>query len=107
LCTEFFHDLLDVIEDHMIVVLSPGRERIRSEPLLARLSEMYKRVADPTDSYCQYPRPKAREVKELPAVDAQLNKVTVGQVKKRKPALQTYKENTEPGMEANVLSAME
>jgi hypothetical protein len=91
----------------MIIVLKPGRERIRSNPLLARLNEMYKKVADPSDSYCQRPKPRAREVEERLPVDAQLNEDAVDLIEKRKPTLGTCKGGTDLGMTPAALEAME
>jgi hypothetical protein len=91
----------------MIIVLKPGRERIRSSPLLARLNQMYEKVADPSDSYCQRPKPRAREVEERLPVDAQLSKDTADMIMKNRPTLGTCKGRTDPGMTPDALKAME
>lgn len=90
-CTEYFHDLLDLIEMDMIITLSHGRNRIKSKDLLATLEQMHKRVMDPADGYGRQPSPRSQEVKEPEPVDATLNFMAKKMVHDRQPALSTHK----------------
>ncbi|KAF2796626.1 hypothetical protein K505DRAFT_373045 [Melanomma pulvis-pyrius CBS 109.77] len=58
-CTRYIHDLLDIINDSMIVVLSRDTQRIQSGPLLRKIEEIHSSVMEP--DYSLLPCPESRE----------------------------------------------
>ncbi|CAI6287422.1 unnamed protein product [Periconia digitata] len=90
MCTEFFHDLLDLIESKMVIPPIAGMERIRSDELLRKLEAMRDKVDDITNSYCQYPCPKSREPTIPQKIDAKLNGEAMRIISSRNPRLSTY-----------------
>jgi hypothetical protein len=69
-CTQFIHDLLDLIEERMLVVIAPGCNRIGSVELHTELDRMYQRVRDQRDDYFQKVCREERRIKERVLVDA-------------------------------------
>ena len=62
-CTNFFHDLLYLIEEHMIVAVSETTNRISSAGLYEEFSRMNGRMNRDSDYYqrpCDMPRSAAR-----------------------------------------------
>ncbi|KAF1850799.1 kinase-like protein [Cucurbitaria berberidis CBS 394.84] len=94
-CTEYFHELLDLIETQMIIALSQDRNRIKSPSLLETLERMHRRVMDGTDGYCRKACPKKHVKREPEPVDAILNIMANKMVRERKPALSTHKGETQ------------
>ncbi|CAN9195088.1 unnamed protein product [Alternaria sp. RS040] len=89
-CTRFIHDLLDLIEEKMLVVIAPDSERIGSSELYAELDKMYTRVCNPTDNYCQRPCPEEKRVaKDSVPVDACLSEQALGLVRRTNPRLKS------------------
>ncbi|KAF2477886.1 kinase-like protein [Lindgomyces ingoldianus] len=91
-CTGYIHDLLDIIHDKMIVVLSKKMERIRSGPLLAKIEELHRNVA--AKDYGQIPLPKERKYAPPIGVRAELNEHARDRVKNFSPILDTYRGET-------------
>lgn len=69
-CTEYFHDLLDIIHDDMIVVLSKDKDRIRSEALLRKIKVLHSKVTD--FQYGSELRPRVNRYDEPIAVKTEL-----------------------------------
>lgn len=90
----------------MIITLSAGQSRIKSSALLERVNGMYKKVMNPTDSYCQYPCPKARGPKISMPVDALLNQFASGLVNARNPEIGTHIGKTQTPKTPGQLEAM-
>ncbi|CAO2653795.1 Nn.00g032060.m01.CDS01 [Neocucurbitaria sp. VM-36] len=90
-CTNYFHDLLDLIETKMVITLSQGQNRISSPRLLTTLEQMHKRVIDPMDGYGRQSNPRKQSIREPEPVDANLNIMAKKMVFDRKPALSTHK----------------
>ncbi|CAN9308974.1 unnamed protein product [Alternaria alternata] len=86
-CTQFIHDLLDLIEERMLVVIAPDCERIGSVELYTELDKMYRRVCDRTDEYCQKACQKKFPTKERVLVDALLSDQVLGVVRRTNPPL--------------------
>lgn len=91
----------------MIIVMSPGYERIKSGPLLERPNGMYKRVVDLGDSYCQYPCPRRRDPKPSVPVEARLNELAQGLVNGRNRNLGKHVGETRKSKTPNELADME
>ncbi|UPX10466.1 uncharacterized protein EKO05_0001124 [Ascochyta rabiei] len=72
-CTMFLHDLLYIIEEDMIVVLSATKSRISSSRLLHELGNMRMRVDKEGPAYLQLPCPKPRSPIVYDPVDAVLS----------------------------------
>lgn len=90
-CTQYFHDLLDLVETKMIVTLSRDQNRIRSLSLLETLATMHQRVMDSADAYCRQPCPRKEQVREPEPVDATLNHMAKATVRNQNPSLSTHK----------------
>ncbi|KAF2465702.1 kinase-like protein, partial [Lindgomyces ingoldianus] len=58
-CTQYFHNLLDIIEREMIVILSSESLRSDSTVLLRKFNFMHSNTTDDPD-YCQTPCPESR-----------------------------------------------
>jgi serine/threonine protein kinase len=86
-CTQFVHELLDLIEDQMITVVSAVRERIKTDDLHQRLKDMYRQVTDDSSPYCQIPFPEPRRPKVIRAVDATLHDDALALIKEKEPKL--------------------
>ncbi|KAH8725464.1 kinase-like domain-containing protein [Phaeosphaeriaceae sp. PMI808] len=105
-CTEFFHDLLDLIEDKMIIPISATQERIKSTALHRRLEEMFRQAKLVTDSYCQYPCPKTLPAKHYEPVNATLNEHALMLIEKRRPKLGRHRGRTQKSISSRQLAAM-
>ncbi|KAJ4377522.1 hypothetical protein N0V83_000347 [Neocucurbitaria cava] len=81
-CTQYLHDLLDIIGNDMVVVLSPGRARLSSRQLTAKFRGLHQKVIS-SESYCQNPCPEDRVVKSQEPVKASLNKTILVRAEKR------------------------
>lgn len=79
MCTRYFHDLLDLIEDEMIVTISANKKRIRSDALFQKVSEFAGR-GDSDRAYYDEPQPDSREAKYEDPVDAILNQKAVNRI---------------------------
>lgn len=107
MCTTFLHELLDLIENRMIVVMAPGRDRIESADLHKKLESMYRRVCDPMDTYCQSPCPEERPVNNYLPVDAHLSDHAHGLMKSRHPKIKSYSGRTQTSKTPDQFRAME
>lgn len=56
---------------------------------------MYEKVANPTDAYCQYPRPMKRDPIYCQPIDAVLNEHAIGLIKDSRPRLEKYNGKTQ------------
>ncbi|KAF2274429.1 kinase-like protein [Westerdykella ornata] len=107
-CTQYFHELLDIIEQEMIIVLTPDKERIRSGALLQRIEEMHSRVSNAEKGYCQTPCPQFRELTQDVAFEAELNNTAKGNVQIHKGAgLKVHRGEVRKSMGPDELQAME
>jgi hypothetical protein len=71
-CTAYVHDLLDMIEDHMLIVISTDQLRGTSPALLKKLNDMHRRCME-EEGYCMEKTPEPdRLVKVPPATTARL-----------------------------------
>jgi hypothetical protein len=71
-CTKYLHDLLDVVDNDMLVVLSPHTERLSSSRILAKFQQMHVRaVYDST--YCEHPCPSNNTWKAKATVEADIH----------------------------------
>ena len=77
-CTRYLHDLLDIIHDDMIVVLSQKKCRIRSESLLAKIQDLDKKITEP--AYGQEPCPERRDYGPPVGIPAELNNHAKGRL---------------------------
>jgi serine/threonine protein kinase len=68
-CTAYFHDLLYLIEEEMVIVLSPSKRRISSIDLVEHLRMMDERAGD---EYYQQPCDQPRLAKSYDPVGAEL-----------------------------------
>jgi hypothetical protein len=101
------HEILELIEDQMIVVLSEEQERIGSEDLYGRLNDMDRRVNDHNDRhYCESPSPAPRSIKKRLPVDANLHVDAKNEIRDRKPKLHVYRGETRPSMTPQELREM-
>lgn len=75
-CTQFTHDLLDLVEKDMLVVLSPDQQRQRSPYLFDKLSAISKKCQSQDQGYVLAPVPYSSDWKYEgpPGTLAQLNK---------------------------------
>lgn len=79
-CTKYFHDIIDIIHDDMLVVLSKRKdgvrsgERIRSGELLRKISTLHDKMTDSKDKgYGQAPCPEPRVYPPQVGVKVELN----------------------------------
>lgn len=56
-CSEFVHDMLDFVEEHMLVIEAPDRKRASCETVFGTLAKMQKRCASDI-GYAFEPRPR-------------------------------------------------
>ncbi|KAF1833335.1 kinase-like protein [Decorospora gaudefroyi] len=70
-CTQYFHRLLDIIEEDMLLVLTPTKERIACSALVDEIRKMHDKVTDIT--YSQKPCPEKRKPKKDLAFKGPLN----------------------------------
>lgn len=91
-CTVYIHELLDIIQTSMIVLLTQETNRIRSGPLLKKLEAMHKKIEDPI--YSQIPCPKKREFRPPIGVEAKLNEHAMGRINGPHGPLDVYKRRT-------------
>jgi hypothetical protein len=75
-CSEFFHALLYIIEEEMLIVLSKDRNRISAPDLVDAMTVVNDKVLAFGHSYCQTPCRKPREPITYNSVKADL-KATV------------------------------
>jgi len=69
-CTDYFHNLLDLIEDDMIVLLALGVNRISSKKLKSRIEELHEHVKN-SKTFATTPTPVPRVTKRCDPVDAE------------------------------------
>lgn len=84
-CTQYFHDLLDIIEDRMLIVLTPTQNRIECSELVKMIWPMHAKVMDNNSIYSGKPCPEKRDLKPNVAFRAQLNDTAKGNIKTHKP----------------------
>ena len=97
-CTRYFHDLLDLIEDHMLVTLSQNQSRGSSSEILQRIRTLHGKVMDPLNIYCRQPCPQQRPPRFETPVQANLNSHAKGEIRTRRIKLSVYdgKETVRP-----------
>lgn len=90
-CTPWIHDLLDLIEKDMLLVLSSGNTRKDAPYLLAKLREMDSR-AQSSASYCVDRKPQNRLSvwTKPPGVLSELSHAAQRHVKEVKPSMDIY-----------------
>lgn len=88
-CTDFVHDLLNIIEKDMMVVLSVDRQRKRSPDLLKKLNDMNQKCLDDVD-YCMKKTPFRRMFRAPTGTQAPLNENAMKMAKKMQGRLSTH-----------------
>jgi len=107
-CTKFIHDVLDVVEKEMLIVLSQGRERSLSGPLRDKFRKMQDRCMDQNDhDYAIKPTPEEREFKKPVAVEAILDTVTEEAKQQTRKRLPEYDGPRQPSMRPEDLARMD
>ncbi|KAF2635191.1 kinase-like protein [Massarina eburnea CBS 473.64] len=71
-CTDYFHDLLDIIHGDMIIVLSKTRERIRSKPLRQKITNLHSKLMENPD-YGLVATPRQHSYPAPAAIKTELN----------------------------------
>jgi hypothetical protein len=89
-CTQYFHDLLDLIERDMVVTLSQDQVRCTSSQVFQKVKAMHDRVMEPSDGYCRDTKPEKRFPKICIPVQANLNATAKGEIARRRPNLAVY-----------------
>jgi hypothetical protein len=105
-CTQFFHDLLDLIENEMITVVSVEIKRIRSHELHDRLHAMYSRINGQPDSYCSTPCPYLRKSKPRVAVEANLHVYASQEIELVRNKLDVFQGFTQASMTPKQLTGL-
>jgi hypothetical protein len=80
-CTKYIHDLLDMIENDMLIVLSVDRKRERAPVLLKKLDEMNQKCIDDVE-YCMKKAPSKRMFRAPAGTEARLNENAMNMVTK-------------------------
>ena len=75
-CTNYLHDLLDLIEQDMLIVLCQEKSRITSRDLLDKIRNIHSRV-EQDRSYCLQRLPKLRTLDYGRPVNADLEEVAL------------------------------
>ncbi|KAJ4388599.1 hypothetical protein N0V93_006057 [Gnomoniopsis smithogilvyi] len=90
-CTDWIHDLLDLVEKHMLLVVSPEHQRKSASYLAAELREMDRKMSDM--EYCLSRKPEDRLARwtEPPGVLSELNETARRSVAQVRPELNTYR----------------
>ncbi|KAF1948781.1 kinase-like protein [Byssothecium circinans] len=104
-CTEYFHDLLDIIHDSMIVVLSKTTERIRSKELHANIQILNGRMTNP--AYGVVPKPRKRKYSAPIAVKTELNDFGKSRFEKFHAKLEPYDARAEEAKTAYEMRRMD
>lgn len=79
-CTEYFQDLLDLIHNDMIVVLSKEKGRTKSDDLLKEIERLHQRLDQP--NYGKWPSGRKEKTYPQPeAVETELNENATGRFK--------------------------
>lgn len=88
-CSPWIHDLLDLIEEHMLLVPSPEIQRKSSKYLLGKLQEMDLKTSD--ERYCLARKPQNRlsSWTKPRGVLSELNDIARKHVMEVKPKLDT------------------
>ncbi|ORY00551.1 kinase-like domain-containing protein [Clohesyomyces aquaticus] len=79
-CTQYFHDLLDLIEDRMLLVLTPTQNRIDCSDVLKKIEVMHSQVLQGSSPYSQISCPQKRKLKADVAFRTKLNKTALGEI---------------------------
>lgn len=89
-CSPWIHDLLDLIEQHMLLVPSPETQRKSSKYLLEKLREMDQKTSD--KRYCSAKKPQDRLSSWTKPVGvlSELNDIARKHVMEVKPELDTF-----------------
>lgn len=89
-CTPWLHDLLDLIEKHMLLVPSPQKQRKSASYLLAELQRMDRRTS--SKSYCTAREPQDRlsSWSKPEGFLSELNETAQRHVNDVNPRLDTY-----------------
>ncbi|KAH7163589.1 kinase-like domain-containing protein [Dactylonectria estremocensis] len=95
-CTQFIHDLLEMIHDEMVIVLSPSQQRGKSDTLLRKITTMNKKAMDDQKTeYLVAPCPKEWQTISLPPVEVKLNPKAQEMISRLMPPLSSYSGITE------------
>lgn len=96
-CTPWIHDLLDLVEEHMLVVLSEGHTRKSSKELLGALKEM-DRKGRKSQGYFVSKRPRQQPAGWRPQVGtlARLNEAARRPVANKRVVLPLHKPDGRP-----------
>lgn len=111
-CTEYFHELLDLIEQKMLITLAaePKRVRIDSTILLKKIDSMHKQVMGHDSKYALYPQPRRlrRPIYDDP-VEAKFRGVTLQEIEnlKLESKLETHRGASQRSFNAQQLSKMD
>ncbi|KAF2748389.1 kinase-like protein [Sporormia fimetaria CBS 119925] len=108
-CTGYFHDLLNLIEDDMLIVLTDTQPRITCRELATEIERMHGLVTDPQTSatYCQIPAPRKHELKRAVAFKGKMNALAKGHVNNNRGAgLGVHKGEVRKIMDAEKLKGM-
>lgn len=87
-CTPWVHDLLDLIEQDMLVILSSDQQRKSSSELVKRLQEMDQKMSSTT--YSSKPKIRLTTGTRPSGVLAELNETSQRHVMQAQPRLDTY-----------------
>ncbi|KAK3313296.1 kinase-like domain-containing protein [Apodospora peruviana] len=94
-CTDFIHDVLDIIENKMLLVLSQGKVRAKSEVLRRDFNDIHARCMDERRlNYAMTPTPATRPFRRQTAVEAELDKVALETIGMSGVGLAAYEGNT-------------
>jgi hypothetical protein len=105
-CTEFFHDLLYLIEEHMIVAVSETTNRISSARLYEKIHRMDARM-DKDHDYYQIPCIMPRLAAQFDPVYAVFQSHLVEQVRSRVHGLEVHRGATQRTKSVQQLKNME
>ena len=98
-CTQFVHDVLDIVEEKMLVVLSESKSRVSSAELHDEFDKIHKRCLDESqgESYCltEVATPIQVVGRQATGVVANLNLNAIRLIERNEPRLSTY-EGTAP-----------
>ncbi|RDL36222.1 uncharacterized protein BP5553_06834 [Venustampulla echinocandica] len=90
-CPKFIHDVLDVIENQMLIVLSQDRKRALSWELKERFEQIHLKCMDDSDQgYCIRGVPIQRDARSASVVEANLNDIAKLTISEHRPDLPTH-----------------
>ncbi len=103
-CTNFIHDILDIVETKMIVVLSKSRTRASSDKLRAEFENLHSLCMDDSNTdYClkgaPRPLPPSRAATAVEANLTEIAKLTIAELQ---PDLPSH----DPSLDGKIRKAM-